>query len=147
MGSTCRARSSASVGWLGTYDVPAGCSVLFCPDVGMKDGLGVLSRNFDFPTEDIEHFIEVLSARDTIGMRYSSRRGATRDLTIMATLAGSHTHEVRTLRRPQSREFTLARRRIAAQLRCHRISRVPGPSWAPLDLLPFDGDGCVGCVL
>ena len=36
--------------WLGTYDVPAGCSVAFYPGDGTKDGHGLLSRNFDFPT-------------------------------------------------------------------------------------------------
>ena len=36
--------------WLGTYDVPAGCSVAFYPGTGTKDGHGVLARNFDFPT-------------------------------------------------------------------------------------------------
>lgn len=36
--------------WLGTYDVPAGCSVAFYPGAGTKDGHGVLARNFDFPT-------------------------------------------------------------------------------------------------
>jgi hypothetical protein len=30
--------------------VPAGCSVAFYPGEGTKDGHGVLSRNFDFPT-------------------------------------------------------------------------------------------------
>ena len=36
--------------WLGTYDVPAGCSVAFYPGAGTKDGHGLLARNFDFPT-------------------------------------------------------------------------------------------------
>jgi hypothetical protein len=36
--------------WLGTYRVPAGCSVAFYPGSGTKDGHGVLARNFDFPT-------------------------------------------------------------------------------------------------
>ena len=39
-----------AVDWLGTYDVPAGCSVAFYPGEGTKDGHGLLSRNFDFPT-------------------------------------------------------------------------------------------------
>jgi hypothetical protein len=39
-----------SFDWLGTYQVPAGCSVAFVPGSGTKDGHGVLSRNFDFPT-------------------------------------------------------------------------------------------------
>jgi hypothetical protein len=33
-----------------TYDSPAGCSVVFYPGEGTKDGHGILSRNFDFPT-------------------------------------------------------------------------------------------------
>ena len=41
---------SVSLDWLGTYDVPAGCSVAFYPGAGTKDGHGVLARNFDFPT-------------------------------------------------------------------------------------------------
>ena len=36
--------------WLGTYELPAGCSVAFYPGAGTKDGHGLLSRNFDFPT-------------------------------------------------------------------------------------------------
>ena len=36
--------------WLGTYPLPAGCSVAFYPGAGTKDGHGILSRNFDFPT-------------------------------------------------------------------------------------------------
>jgi predicted choloylglycine hydrolase len=39
-----------SFDWLGTYDVPAGCSVAFYPAAGTKEGHGLLSRNFDFPT-------------------------------------------------------------------------------------------------
>jgi hypothetical protein len=39
-----------SCDWLGTYDVPAGCSVAFYSGAGTKDGHGLLSRNFDFPT-------------------------------------------------------------------------------------------------
>jgi hypothetical protein len=41
---------SVSYDWLGTYDVPAGCSVAFYPGSGTKEGHGLLSRNFDFPT-------------------------------------------------------------------------------------------------
>jgi hypothetical protein len=41
---------SVALDWLGTYDLPAGCSVAFYPGSGTKDGHGVLSRNFDFPT-------------------------------------------------------------------------------------------------
>lgn len=36
--------------WLGTYALPAGCSVAFYPGAGTKDGHGILARNFDFPT-------------------------------------------------------------------------------------------------
>ena len=36
--------------WLNTHRVPAGCSVAFYPGAGTKDGHGILSRNFDFPT-------------------------------------------------------------------------------------------------
>jgi predicted choloylglycine hydrolase len=39
--------------WLATYDTPAGCSVAFYPGDGTKDGHGILSRNFDFPTASI----------------------------------------------------------------------------------------------
>jgi predicted choloylglycine hydrolase len=39
-----------SLDWLGTYEVPAGCSVAFYPGATTKSGHGVLSRNFDFPT-------------------------------------------------------------------------------------------------
>jgi hypothetical protein len=41
---------SYSADWLGTYDVPAGCSVASYPGSGTKDGHGLLARNFDFPT-------------------------------------------------------------------------------------------------
>ncbi len=41
---------SVTYDWLGTYDLPAGCSVAFYPGTGTKDGHGLLSRNFDFPT-------------------------------------------------------------------------------------------------
>ncbi len=36
--------------WLGTYELPAGCSTVFYPGVGVKDGHNLLARNFDFPT-------------------------------------------------------------------------------------------------
>jgi len=39
-----------TIDWLGSYEVPAGCSVAFFPGTGTKDGHGVLARNFDFPT-------------------------------------------------------------------------------------------------
>ena len=43
-------RPAVALDWLGTYDLPAGCSVAFYPGTGTKDGHGMLSRNFDFPT-------------------------------------------------------------------------------------------------
>ena len=36
--------------WLGTYELPAGCSSVFYPGAGTKDGHSLLARNFDFPT-------------------------------------------------------------------------------------------------
>ena len=39
-----------SLDWLGTYELPAGCSVAFYPGSTTKHGHGILSRNFDFPT-------------------------------------------------------------------------------------------------
>lgn len=36
--------------WLGTYRVPAGCSVVAVPGEATKDGHARLGRNFDFPT-------------------------------------------------------------------------------------------------
>ena len=36
--------------WLGTYELPAGCSSAFYPGTGTKDGHNLLARNFDFPT-------------------------------------------------------------------------------------------------
>lgn len=36
--------------WLGTYELPAGCSSVFYPGSGTKDGHSLLARNFDFPT-------------------------------------------------------------------------------------------------
>lgn len=41
---------SVALDWLGTYELPAGCSVAFYPPSKTKDGGGLLSRNFDFPT-------------------------------------------------------------------------------------------------
>jgi hypothetical protein len=40
---------TVALDWLGTYALPAGCSVAFYPGAGTKDGHGVLARNFDFP--------------------------------------------------------------------------------------------------
>lgn len=42
--------TSVTLDWLGTYDLPAGCSVGFYPPESTKEGHGVLARNFDFPT-------------------------------------------------------------------------------------------------
>ncbi|MCU0260365.1 MAG: C45 family autoproteolytic acyltransferase/hydrolase [Ilumatobacteraceae bacterium] len=42
--------TSVSFDWLGSYELPAGCSVAFFPGHGTKDGHGILARNFDFPT-------------------------------------------------------------------------------------------------
>lgn len=48
---------SVSLDWLGTYDVPAGCSVAFYPGEGTKDGHGLLARNFDFPTATFSQIV------------------------------------------------------------------------------------------
>lgn len=48
---------SVSLDWLGTYDVPAGCSVAFYPGQGTKDGHGRLARNFDFPTATFSQLV------------------------------------------------------------------------------------------
>ena len=46
-----------AVDWLSTYDVPAGCSVVFYPGQGTKNGHGLLSRNFDFPTASFSQIV------------------------------------------------------------------------------------------
>jgi len=46
-----------SVDWLGTYTLPAGCSVAFYPAGGTKEGHGLLSRNFDFPTATFSQIV------------------------------------------------------------------------------------------
>lgn len=46
-----------SLDWLGTFDVPAGCSVAFAPGTTTKDGHGVLARNFDFPTATFREIV------------------------------------------------------------------------------------------
>lgn len=46
-----------SYDWLGTYEVPAGCSVAFYPGTGTTDGHGVLARNFDFPTATLAEIV------------------------------------------------------------------------------------------
>jgi hypothetical protein len=43
--------------WLGTYQLPAGCSVAFYPGEGTKDAHGLLSRNFDFPTATLTQML------------------------------------------------------------------------------------------
>ena len=48
---------SVALDWLGTYDVPAGCSVAFYPGSGTEDGHGILSRNFDFPTASFSEIV------------------------------------------------------------------------------------------
>ncbi len=48
---------SVSVDWLGAYDIPAGCSVVFYPGADTKDGHGVLSRNFDFATATFSQIV------------------------------------------------------------------------------------------
>ena len=69
---------SVSLDWLGTYDVPAGCSVAFYPGEGTKDGHGLLSRNFDFPTATFTQIVGAPSAarRATAGRRPVDRRAA-----------------------------------------------------------------------
>ncbi|HEY6532572.1 MAG TPA: C45 family peptidase [Acidimicrobiales bacterium] len=49
--------TGVSLDWLGTYDLPAGCSVAFYPGAGTKDGHGLLSRNFDFPTATFSQIV------------------------------------------------------------------------------------------
>lgn len=51
------ADTSVALDWLGTYDLPAGCSVAFYPGSGTKDGHGILARNFDFPTATINDLV------------------------------------------------------------------------------------------
>jgi hypothetical protein len=48
---------SSVLDWLGTYDLPAGCSVAFYPGTRTKSGHGVLSRNFDFPTASLSQIV------------------------------------------------------------------------------------------
>ena len=48
---------TVALDWLGTYELPAGCSVAFYPGAGTKDGHGLLSRNFDFPTATLTQLI------------------------------------------------------------------------------------------
>lgn len=44
------ADTSIALDWLGTYPLPAGCSVGFHPAARTARGHGLLARNFDFPT-------------------------------------------------------------------------------------------------
>jgi hypothetical protein len=50
--------------WLGTYAVPAGCSVAFYPGAGTKDGHGILARNFDFPTATLSELLGLAPGPD-----------------------------------------------------------------------------------
>jgi acyl-CoA:6-aminopenicillanic acid acyl transferase len=52
--------------WLATYDTSPGCSVAFYPGDGTKDGHGILSRNFDFPTAT---FSEIVGSAARVGER------------------------------------------------------------------------------
>jgi len=46
-----------SLDWLGTYRLPAGCSVGWYPAARTKRGHGLLSRNFDFPTATLTQLL------------------------------------------------------------------------------------------
>jgi hypothetical protein len=50
---------------LGTYELPAGCSVAHYPGVGTKDGHGVLARNFDFPTATLSQMMGLPASSPT----------------------------------------------------------------------------------
>jgi Acyl-coenzyme A:6-aminopenicillanic acid acyl-transferase len=50
---------SHSLDWLGTYQLPAGCSVAFYPSDVTKEGHGLLSRNFDFPTATLTQLLGI----------------------------------------------------------------------------------------
>lgn len=49
--------ATVALDWLGTYELPAACSVAFYPGDGTKDGHGLLSRNFDFPTATLTQLV------------------------------------------------------------------------------------------
>lgn len=49
--------TNVALDWLGTFALPAGCSVAFYPGAGTKDGHGRLSRNFDFPTATFSQIV------------------------------------------------------------------------------------------
>lgn len=53
-----------SLDWLGNYRLPAGCSAAFYPGSGTKDGHGLLSRNFDFPTATMSEIVGVPAEHD-----------------------------------------------------------------------------------
>lgn len=50
-------RDDIDLGMLGTYEVPAGCSAVFYPSAGTRDGHALLARNFDFPTAGYTHVV------------------------------------------------------------------------------------------
>lgn len=47
------------LGGLGTFDLPAGCSAVWFPAEGTKEGHGLLARNFDFPTATLTQMIRM----------------------------------------------------------------------------------------
>jgi hypothetical protein len=49
--------TSLTLDVLGTYELPAGCSVAHYPGAGTKDGHGLLARNFDFPTATLSQMV------------------------------------------------------------------------------------------
>lgn len=54
--------TSLTLDVLGTYELPAGCSVAHYPGAGTKDGHGVLARNFDFPTATLSQMLGLPSS-------------------------------------------------------------------------------------
>jgi hypothetical protein len=54
--------TTVALDWLGTYDLPAGCSVAFYPPDATREGHGLLSRNFDFPTATLSGLIGMPAA-------------------------------------------------------------------------------------
>jgi hypothetical protein len=57
---------TCSLDWLGTYAVPAGCSVAFHPAPQTREGHGVLARNFDFP---VATFTQIVGLPPLVGER------------------------------------------------------------------------------
>lgn len=49
--------ASVALDWLGTYPLPAGCSVGFVPARRTQRGHGLLARNFDFPTATVSELV------------------------------------------------------------------------------------------